>query len=499
MSETHETGGATQGSEHHGRVVMLSVAAALGGFLFGFDSSVINGAVDAVEGQFSLSKFVTGFVVAIALLGCAAGAWYAGRWADRWGRTRVMLIGAVLFFASSLGAGLAFSVWDLAFWRLVGGLGIGIASVIAPAYIAEIAPASMRGRLGSLQQMAITMGIFVALLSDAFWANTAGGASKEILGLPAWRWMFLVGVIPSLVYGILSMQIPESPRFLVATGELKRAADVLRRFVGMRSPERKIDDIRKSLEREDKPSLHDLRGSTFGLLPIVWVGIALSAFQQLVGINVIFYYSTTLWQAVGFSQSDSFVISVITAVTNMAVTVIAILLVDRIGRRILLLCGSAGMAAALGAMTVAFTQASMVRGADGTQSPSLDGIWGPVALVGANLFVVSFGATWGPVVWVLLGEMFPNRIRGAALSVAAAAQWLTNFLITTTFPPMAAVSLVLAYGLYTAFAAISFFFVLWKVDETKGRELEDMTGDVRSRRGTSDSAAAERAAAGHST
>ncbi len=483
MSDAREGTGATvQLSEHHGKVVMLSVAAAVGGFLFGFDSSVINGAVDAVQGQFKLSAFVTGFVVAIALLGCAAGAWYAGRWADRWGRTRVMLIGAVLFFASSIGAGLAFSVWDLAVWRLVGGLGIGIASVIAPAYIAEIAPASMRGRLGSLQQMAITIGIFVALLSDAFWANTAGGANAQILGLPAWRWMFLVGVIPSVVYGVLAVQIPESPRYLVAQGELKQAADILRRVVGLKQPERKVEDIRKTLDRERAPSLKDLRGNSFGLLPIVWVGIALSAFQQLVGINVIFYYSTTLWQAVGFSESDSFVISAITAVTNMAVTVVAIALVDKIGRRALLLAGSAGMVVALGAMTLAFTQAVLTVASDGTKTPELGSPWSGVALVGANLFVVSFGATWGPVVWVLLGEMFPNKIRGAGLSVSAAAQWITNFIITTTFPPLSAVSLVLAYGLYTAFALLSFFFVLWKVDETKGRELEDMTGDVRSRR-----------------
>ena len=190
---------------------------------------------------------------------------------------------------------------------------------------------------------------------------------------------------------------------------------------------------------------------------------------------MIFYYSTTLWQAVGFSESDSFVISVITSVTNVAVTVIAILLVDKIGRRILLLVGSVGMALSLGAMTLAFTQAVMTTASDGTQTPQLGAPWSGIALVGANLFVVSFGATWGPVVWVLLGEMFPNRIRGAALSVAAAAQWLTNFLITTTFPPLSSISLVLAYGLYTGFAVLSFFFVLWKVQETKGIELEDMT------------------------
>ncbi|MFC6006899.1 sugar porter family MFS transporter [Angustibacter luteus] len=479
---TGDSSPAPQLSEHHGKVVMLSIAAAMGGFLFGFDSSVINGAVDAVEDNFELSSFVTGFVVAIALLGCAAGAWYAGRWADKWGRTRVMLIGAILFFVSSLGAGFAFSVWDLAFWRLVGGLGIGIASVIAPAYIAEIAPASMRGRLGSLQQLAITIGIFVALLSDAFWANTAGGANDVIFGLQAWRWMFIVGVVPSAVYGILALQIPESPRYLVATGELKKATEVLRRWVGMRAPEKKVEEIQKTIDREHTPSTKDLRGNTFGLMPIVWVGIALSAFQQLVGINVIFYYSTTLWQAVGFSESNSFVISVITSVTNVAVTVIAILLVDKIGRRILLLVGSVGMAVSLGAMTLAFTQAVMTTASDGTQTPQLGSPWNGIALVGANLFVVSFGATWGPVVWVLLGEMFPNRIRGAALSVAAAAQWLTNFVVTTTFPPLSSVSLVLAYGLYTGFAVLSFFFVLWKISETKGIELEDMSGDVRSRR-----------------
>ena len=492
MSRTSEDAAAGgQLSEHHGKVVMLSVAAAVGGFLFGFDSSVINGAVDAVQGQFKLSSTITGLVVAVALLGCAVGAWYAGRWADRLGRTRVMLIGAILFFASSLGAGLAFSVWDLAFWRVVGGLGIGIASVIAPAYIAEIAPAAMRGRLGSLQQMAITFGIFVALLSDAFWANTAGGADQDILGLAAWRWMFLIGVVPSVVYGVLAISIPESPRYLVAKGELRQAADVLRRFVGMAPPadQRKAEEIQDTLDREHTPSMRDLRGPALGLRPIVWVGILLSAFQQLVGINVIFYYSTTLWQSVGFKESSSFIISVATSVTNMAVTVVAILLVDRIGRRLLLLCGSAGMFVSLGAMAIAFTQATLVPGADGKQTPQLSHGWGQVALVGANLFVVSFGATWGPVVWVLLGEMFPNRIRGAALSVAAAAQWVTNFLITTTFPPLASIGLSFAYGLYTLFALLSFFFVLWKVQETKGVELEAMTGDVGHRR----QAAAQRA------
>src|SRR3954447_3516811 len=252
MSKTNEDAAEAHLDQHHGKVVMLAVAAAVGGFLFGFDSSVINGAVDAVQGQFELSSTVTGLVVAVALLGCAVGAWYAGRWADRIGRTRVMLIGAVLFFASSLGAGLAFSALDLAFWRVVGGLGIGIASVIAPAYIAEIAPAALRGRLGSLQQLAITLGIFAALLSDQLLQKRAGGADQELwLGWEAWRWMFFVAVIPAAVYGILAMRIPESPRYLVARGRRDEAVEVLSRVLGGdEDPEDRVVQIEHTIAQD---------------------------------------------------------------------------------------------------------------------------------------------------------------------------------------------------------------------------------------------------------
>ncbi|HEU4675408.1 MAG TPA: sugar porter family MFS transporter [Motilibacteraceae bacterium] len=461
-----------------GTAVLVSVVAAIGGFLFGFDTAVINGAVTAISDAFSLSPFVTGLAVAVALLGSAVGAWYAGRLADRWGRVKVMLLGSALFLVSSVGAGLAFSVWDLVIWRFVGGLGIGIASVIAPAYIAEIAPARLRGRLGSLQQLAIVIGIFVALLSDTALARIAGGADQDFaLGLPAWRWMFLVGVVPSVVYGVLALRIPESPRYLVAKGETQQASDVLRRVLGLQRPEDKVRDIQRTIQREDKPSLADLKGKRLGLMPVVWVGILLSVFQQFVGINVIFYYSTSLWQSVGFSESDSFTFSVITSVTNVVVTLVAIALVDKVGRRPLLLVGSAGMVLSLLAMTICFTQATFVG-----DNPQLAQPYGTIALIAANLYVVSFGVSWGPVVWVLLGEMFPNKIRAAALAVAAAAQWLAHFAITTTFPVMSKdIALWFAYGFYTVFAAISFFFVLTKVPETKGRELEDMDGEVHVR------------------
>ena len=438
------------------RVVLISAAAALGGFLFGFDTAVINGAVDAIRGGFTLDAAQTGFAVSCALLGSALGAWYAGMLANRFGRVRTMQVAAVLLVASALGSGLVTGVWDLILWRLVGGIGVGVASVIAPTYIAEVSPAHIRGRLGSMQQLAIVLGIFAALLSDAWLAGTAGGASAPLwFGLAAWRWMFLVATVPALIYGTLVLGVPESPRHLVAKGRIDEARVVLRTVLNMHSEaalDSKLRDIEDSLRSEHKPRLSDLRGKAVGLLPVVWIGILLSVFQQFVGINVIFYYSSTLWHSVGFSEADSFTITVVTSVVNVLVTLVAIALVDRIGRKPLLVVGSAGMAITL----------------------SLPGVTGMVALVAANAYVVFFGVSWGPVVWVLLGEMFPNRIRATALAVAAAAQWLANFAITSTFPALAELGLTFAYGLYAAFALISLLFVLFGVRETKGIELEDM-------------------------
>ena len=487
-SPVHDPRYADHGERHPARATAISIAAAVGGFLFGFDTSVINGAVDSITSHFNLHSGVTGFVVAIALIGSAVGAWFAGGLADRWGRPKVMLVGAALFLISSIGSGLAFSVWDLGLWRFIGGLGIGVASVIGPTYISEVAPAALRGRLASLQQMAIVLGIFVALLSDAWLAGGSGGAlGTKWFGLEAWRWMFLVGVVPSIVYGLLSLGIPESPRYLVARNKDEAASKVLQRVLG-ESPaqvKERIADIRQSIKREDKPSFRDLRGKRFGLLPLVWVGILLAAFQQLVGINVIFYYSTSLWKSVGYGDSFSYTASVITSVTNVVVTVIAILLVDRIGRRVLLLTGSIGMFVTLGVMSLGFAQATVVRDSAGALTPQLSGFWGVSTLIAANLFVVFFGASWGPVMWVLLGEMFPNRIRAMAMAIATASNWIFNFLITVTFPPLRDFSLGFTYGMYAVFALISFFFVLAKIPETKGVELEDMSMDTISRRKTS--------------
>ncbi|YCH07087.1 sugar porter family MFS transporter [Arthrobacter sp. alpha11c] len=451
------------------KVIGLAVAGAVGGFLFGFDSSVVNGAVDAMKDEFLMSEAVTGFAVAVALLGCALGAYLAGKVADRYGRIPAMKIGALLFLVSSVGTGLAFGVWDLIFWRLVGGLGIGLASVIAPAYISEISPRHVRGRLASLQQLAITTGIFAALLSDAVLANSAGSAGSTFwLGMEAWRWMFIACAVPAAVYGWIAFRLPESPHFLVLNGKEDQARTIFDTLIPNDDTERHIRDIRESIQQDQLSTKKgSLRGKTFGLQAVVWIGIILSVLQQFVGINVIFYYSTTLWKAVGFQEKDSLTISVATSVTNILVTLVAIALVDRIGRRPILLTGSIGMAVSLGVMALAFSSAV------GTASEiSLPGAWGPVALVAANVFVISFGASWGPLVWVLLGEIFPSRIRARALGLAAAAQWIANFAITLSFPIMAAGSLPLTYALYAAFAAASFFFVMFKVPETNGMSLE---------------------------
>lgn len=459
------------------RLIGVVATAALGGFLFGFDSSIINGTVEAIRDQFSLNAAVLGFVVSVALLGAGVGAWTAGICADRIGRVKTMLVAAFILFVSSVGAGLAFGVVDLIIWRFLGGVGIGFASVIAPGYIAEVSPAKHRGTLATMQQMALVTGIFMALLASAWFARISGGAAEVLwFGLPAWRWMLMSAAVPSLIYGILAIRLPESPRFLASRGRTDEARTVLREVVGMRQEvniDAKITSMLGTVKLEKRQKFSDLLGGRFGLLPLVWIGILLSVFQQFVGINVIFYYSTTLWQAVGFQESDSFVISVITAVTNIVATIIAIMLIDKVGRRRLLLIGAAIMTVSLATMALSFAQADIIDGA-----PVLPGSWGPVALVAANLFVIGFGISWGPTVWVLLGEMFPNHIRAYALGVGGAAQWLANFVVSATFPSLADAGLELAYGLYGFFALLSFVFVYFLVPETNGKQLEAMGDDA---------------------
>lgn len=452
-------------------VILIAGAAALGGFLFGFDTAVINGAVGAIATAFNANSVETGLAVSLALLGSAVGAFYAGKIADRYGRVKAMVASSVLFTISAIGSGLPVGIWDFTFWRVLGGIAVGAASVIAPAYIAECSPSHLRGRLGSLQQLAIVVGIFIALLCDYFIAVSAGSAESPFLfGIAAWRWMFWTEIPPAILYGMSALMIPESPRYLVAQGREPEAANVLTKILGG-DVLAKIDEIRQTVLREREPSFSDLLSRNGGLLRIVWIGIGLSVLQQFVGINVIFYYSSILWQAVGFSEQSSLTITVITGAVNIITTLIAIAFVDKFGRKPLLILGSIGMTLTLGTMASIFGNAPL----DAAGNPNLTGSAGTIALIAANLYVFCFGFSWGPVVWVLLGEMFNNKIRAAALSVAAAMQWVANFVISTTFPPILKnFGLGSAYGLYTIAAASSFFFILFFIKETKGIELEDM-------------------------
>ncbi|BDX04985.1 sugar porter family MFS transporter [Planctobacterium marinum] len=453
-------------------VIFISAVAAIGGFLFGFDSGVINGTVGALEKAFNANDVATGFNVASVLLGCALGALLAGPIADKVGRKPVMIITAIIFAVSAFGSGIAESSPEFIFYRLLGGLGVGAASVLAPAYISEVAPASLRGRLATLQQMAIVLGLFAAFLSNFTIASYTGGASEAgWLGIDSWRWMFWMEIIPATLFFIGVLLIPESPRFLVAQGEDNKAKGVFERIApGVATAQ--IDEIKRSLKSDHKPALRDLfiEGSR-KIHPIIWVGVALSVFQQFVGINVVFYYGAELWQAAGFDESQSLFINVLGGVTNVASTFIAIALIDKIGRKPLLLIGSTGMAIMLSILTYLFSTA----GLDEAGKLALTDANGTFALVAANLYIVFFGMSWGPVVWVLLGEMFNNRIRGAALALAASAQWLANFLVTMTFPILLTqTGLGGAYGLYASSALISLFFVHRYVKETRGRRLEEM-------------------------
>ena len=460
-------------------VIALACAAAIGGFLFGFDSGVINGTVDALAKAFRTDAAGTGFAVASVLFGCAVGAFAAGRLADSLGRRPTMFLNAILFLVTALATGAANSAAFFIAARITAGVAIGGASVLAPMYIAEVAPPHMRGRLASLQQMAIVVGLFSAFLSNAILARMAGGVSATFwLGASAWRWMFWMEAVPAVAFLLGTLTIPESPRYLVFIGKNERARRVFSRIGG--DADRLVQQVEQSLQAERRPRFSDLIvPGTRRIAPVLWVGMGLAAFQQFVGINIIFYFGEILWKSAGATEQWALAINVLTGLVNILATIPAIVLIDRVGRKPLLLIGSVGMTVTLGMMAAAFATA----GAGPVGEPALNHVAAVIGLTAANLYIVAFAVSWGPVIWVLLGEIFPNEIRGAGLAVSGATNWVANFTVTVSFLPLLkTVGLTGAYVFYAIAAAISFPFVWLAVGETKDRTLEQMT-DIPMRRG----------------
>ncbi len=466
----------TAQAENKAFIILISCIATIGGFLFGYDSGVINGTVEGIQVAFNSDSVGTGFNVASMLLGCAVGAAAAGRLADIYGRKTMLVLSAILFLLSAWGTGISTESGWFIFYRVVGGLAVGAASVMTPAYISEVAPARYRGRLSTIQQVAIISGLTAAFLSNYLLAEISGSALNMLwMDFETWRWMFWVELIPAGIFLLALFLIPESPRYLVARHQNDKALNTLTRLYGEAEANIKLSEIDQTVSHSsDKPKISDIFDKTTNKIrPIIWIGIGLAVFQQFVGINVVFYYGAVLWQSVGFSESDALFINILSGSLSIGACLVAIALVDKIGRKPLLWIGSVGMAVTLSVAAYAFNTATL----NDAGQPQLSDAMGTLALIFANLYVVFFNMSWGPVMWVMLGEMFPNRIRGVGLAIAGFFQWAANFAITMTFPIMlGSIGLAGSYGFYAICAAISAVFVFKMVQETKGKELEQMQG-----------------------
>jgi SP family sugar:H+ symporter-like MFS transporter len=461
-----------------GFIGAIVAVATIGGFLFGYDSGAVNGTQDGLTAAFHLSKGGLGFTVGSLLIGCFVGAFFAGRLADVVGRRNTMMMAAILFLAGALVQGIAGSQAIFVIARFCGGMAVGAASVLSPAYISEVAPASIRGRLTTVQQIMIITGLTAAFFVNYFLQQAAGKSSTNLFwgGLEAWRWMFLMQSIPAAIFLIALFLIPESPRFLVSKGRNEHAESVLSKLFGSDIAASKLEEIRGTFAADHRPRLSDVLvpggGGFLGIRPIVWAGIMLAVFQQLVGINVIFYYGATLWQAAGFSESQALQTNIISGVISIVACFITVGLVDKIGRKPLLLIGSAGMAVTLFIMVYAFSTGTLSG-----DKLSLPGHMGLVAVVAALAYSALFNISWGPIMWVMLGEMFPNQIRGSALAVAGFFQWFANYLVAQSFPIMlGGIGLAASYSFYGVCAVISYFLVQKLIHETRGKELEHMEG-----------------------
>ncbi len=458
-------------SYNFGFVIWITVVSAMGGLLFGYDWVVIGGAKPFYERYFSitLDANMQGFAMGAALLGCIAGAIGSGWLSDRFGRKRPLIAAAAIFLVSSLGTGISSTVGTFAAWRIIGGIAIGLASSLSPMYIAEIAPASMRGRLVSVNQLTIVIGILLAQIVNFLIAEAVPPefSDREILlswnGQMGWRWMFWVTALPSLVFFVVGFTIPESPRWLIKQKRTDRARAVLRRIGGQTYAEQAAKEIESTLVHAvaavDMRSLAERR-----LRPVLVIGIVLAVFQQWCGINVIFNYAEEIFTSAGYGVSDTLFNIVITGVVNLLSTFVAMSTVDRWGRRGLMLIGSLGLALIYGLLGGSYFLHTK----------------GTAILVFVVLGIATYAMSLAPVTWVLLSEIFPNRIRGAAMAVATASLWIACFILTYTFPLLNhSLGAAGTFWVYAIICLSGFIFIFRTLPETKGKSLEQVEVEMQ--------------------
>ena len=448
----------------------LTFVAVLGGLLFGYDTAVISGAEKALEAFFSqstdfiYSKGWHGITASSALIGCVIGGAISGLLAPRWGRRNSLIFASMLFFLSAIGSWrpemLFFEFGKPSFsllltfnaYRVLGGIGVGLASAICPMYIAEVSPANVRGRLVSVNQFAIIFGMLVVYFVNYLIRINLPGNIEQAMMEIGWRRMFLSEAFPAATFGLLLLFVPKTPRYLVMSGNEQKALNVLTRINGLLPAQKILNEIKETvIEKREKLF-------SYGVAVVV-IGILLSFFQQAVGINVVLYYAPRIFENLGASGDVSMRQTVVMGVVNIIFTMVAILTVDKFGRKPLLIIGSIGMMVGMAALSVL----------------SFMDVIGVAALVFIIIYTASFMMSWGPITWVLISEIFPNTIRGQAVAIAVAAQWISNFIVSSTFPSLSEWSTGGAYLIYAVFSLLSAVFVFKMVPETKGKTLEDMT------------------------
>ncbi|HCU20323.1 MAG TPA: MFS transporter, partial [Bacteroidales bacterium] len=454
-------------------VLFLSIVSAMGGLLFGYDWVVIGGAKPFYERYFEITSSATyqGFAMSSALFGCLIGAAVSGNLTDRYGRKIPLLFSAFLFIFTSLGTGAFNSFTSFMIFRILGGVGIGIASNVSPVYIAEISPAHMRGKLVAINQFTIAFGVLAAQLTNMIIAQPVPLDATDAMirdswnGQMGWRWMFWACAIPASLFFILMWLVPESPRWLTKAGKTDKALKVFERIGGKEYAKSETDEIALTLAVDGNHNTKEKFTNLFSkqLAPIITLGIILAVFQQWCGINVIFNYAEEIFSAAGYGISGTLFNIVLTGTVSLIFTVISMFMVDRWGRKALMLTGAGGLAVVY--VIIAAGYYFQVKG---------------IFMVFWVVTAISiYGLTLAPVTWVLLSEIFPNKIRGQAMSVATFALWLSCAVLTISFPFLnKALSTSGTFGVYAAICFIGFFFILRKLPETKGKSLEQIEREL---------------------